>query len=248
MATEEQINEAVTEENAADTKETKEEKKRFLSDSKIELITAIFLGLTALMTAWATWIGSLHGGNQATNYARSNNLAAEANAEYNVAAQLYFSDLLSWNTLLDYQFDKQIGEAKDDKVSVEQIEQKLDTYAEQNCSDILNNAIDKMTDDMTSPFEVEGVVESYFDKYNELIEQSNEALEQGRKDNANGDSFNLVTVIYSLVLFLLGIVGIFKNIPNRAFILGVSIVGVLLTTIFMFTIPMPTDFDFFSYF
>ena len=200
------------------------------------------------MTAWATWIGSLHGGNQATNYARSNNLAAEANAEYNVAAQLYFSDLLSWNTLLDYQFDKQIGEAKDDKVSVEQIEQKLDTYAEQNCSDILNNAIDKMTDDMTSPFEVEGVVESYFDKYNELIEQSNEALEQGRKDNANGDSFNLVTVIYSLVLFLLGIVGIFKNIPNRAFILGVSIVGVLLTTIFMFTIPMPTDFDFFSYF
>ena len=28
----------------------------------LEIIVAIFLGVTALATAWASWIGSLHGG------------------------------------------------------------------------------------------------------------------------------------------------------------------------------------------
>ena len=45
----------------------------------LEIIVAIFLGVTALATAWASWIGSLHGGNQATNYTQSNNMAADGN-------------------------------------------------------------------------------------------------------------------------------------------------------------------------
>jgi len=50
-------------------------------------------------------------------------------------------------------------------------------------------------------------------------------------------------VIYSLVLFLLGIVGIFKSMPNRAVVLIVAAVGLVLTTIYMCTIPLPTGFD-----
>lgn len=42
----------------------------------LEIIVAIFLGITALATSWASWIGSLHGGNQSTNYTTSNNLAS----------------------------------------------------------------------------------------------------------------------------------------------------------------------------
>ena len=63
--------------------ETTPKKKPLLSPQKIEILVAIFLGITALLTAWATWIGSLHGGNQATNYTKSNNLASEGNSEYN---------------------------------------------------------------------------------------------------------------------------------------------------------------------
>jgi hypothetical protein len=36
--------------------------------SKLELFVAIFLGITAVLTAWASWQSSLYGGNQATNY------------------------------------------------------------------------------------------------------------------------------------------------------------------------------------
>ena len=81
-----------------------------------------------------------------------------------------------------------------------------------------------------------------------MIAEADKLLEQGKKDNANGDAFGLVTVIYSVVLFLLGIVGTFKRLPNRYVILGVAITGFLFAAIFMFTIPMPTDFNILSYF
>lgn len=57
-----------------------------------------------------------------------------------------------------------------------------------------------------------------------------------------------VTVIYSVVLFMLGIVGTFRRLPNRMLITGVAIAGFLFGTIFMFTIPFPTGFNFLSFF
>lgn len=47
------------------------EKKKRSKDEILEILVVVLLGLTALLTAWATWIGSLHGGNQATNYTKS---------------------------------------------------------------------------------------------------------------------------------------------------------------------------------
>ncbi len=231
-----------------ETKEIKQEKKTLLSESTIEILVAVFLGITALLTAWASWIGSLHGGNQATNYTKSNNLASEGNAEYNAAFQNYLSDLLTWNTLTEYTFDQELAEAEGDELRYEMIEAKIETYIQQNGTEALINAVDQMTDDMDSPFEVEGMIESYYETANALLEESREALEQGEKDNANGDAFNLVNVIFSVVLFLLGIVGIFKRIPNREVVLFIALAGLLIGTIYMLTLPMPTGFDFGSFF
>ncbi len=68
------------------------------------------------------------------------------------------------------------------------------------------------------------------------------------QDNKNGDSFNLVNVIYSLVLFMLGIIGIFKRIPNRFVVLCIAVVCLILATVYMFTLPMPTGFSIGSFF
>ncbi len=62
------------------------EKKKGISEEKLELLIAVLLGITAILTAWASWISSLHGGNQATNYTESNNLSAMGNAMYNEAS------------------------------------------------------------------------------------------------------------------------------------------------------------------
>ena len=229
------------------SEETKTKKPLF-SENTVEVLVAIFLGITALLTAWASWIGSLHGGNQATNYTKSNNLASEGNSEYNAGMQLYLSDLMAWNTMMEYSFDQMLAEAEGDQVEYDLIQEKLDNYIDQNCSDILAAAIEAMTEDMNSPFEVEGMLDEYFVTANELLEESRTLLEEGQRDNSNGDAYNLVNVIYSVVLFMLGIVGVFKKLPNRTVVLFIAVIGLVLATVYMFTIPMPTGFDFGSFF
>ena len=230
------------------SEETKIKKKQLFSESTIEMLVAILLGITALLTAWASWIGSLHGGNQATNYTKSNNLASEGNAEYNAAFQDYLSDMMTWNTLMEYSFEQEIAEAEGDSIKASMIEEKINSYVDLNGSPILIDAVGQMTDDMRSPFEVEGPVDRYYENANALLEESQELLEQGQRDNANGDAYNLVNVIYSVVLFMLGIVGIFKKLPCRTVVLFIAAAGLIVATIYMFTIPMPTGFNFGSFF
>ena len=230
------------------SEENRTEKKPLFSENTIEVLVAIFLGITALLTAWASWIGSLHGGNQATNYTKSNNLASEGNSEYNAGLQTYLSDLMVWNTLMEYSFEQDLAELEGDSEKYQLIEEKIDSYVEQNGSEVLAEAAGQMTDDMNSPFEVPGMMDKYFDNANALLDESRTILEEGQRDNSNGDAYNLVNVIYSVVLFMLGIVGIFKKLPNRTVVLFIAVIALVLATIYMITIPMPTGFDFGSFF
>ena len=225
-------------------------KKKRDPEKILEIIVAVFLGITALATAWASWISSLHGGNQATNYTKSNNLSSEGNSMYNEAAQNLMQDMMLWNEISDVLIESSYAEEKNDTEAVEKYDWKLEKLLNDNCSAELAQAITwamKQGED-TSPFDKEGFTDSYFTDAKEMIAEADKLLEQGKKDNANGDAFGLVTVIYSVVLFLLGIVGTFKQLPNRYVILGVAIAGFLFATIFMFTIPMPTGFNILSYF
>lgn len=250
MSVEEKEIEAVEAEIEEDEITEKEpvKKKKFFSKNRIEIIVAIFLGITALLTAWATWIGSLHGGNQATNYTKSNNYATEGNSAYNSGMQTYISDLTIWNTAIDYQLDANIARMNGNEEEAKIYEDKRQALVMQSGSEILINGILQMEDGMTSPYEIEGLKEQYFAESEELYAESKRLLEEGQRDNANGDAYNLVNVIYSVVLFLLGIVGVFKSLPNRAVVLVIAIIGVVLATIYMFTIPLPTGFNFLSFF
>ena len=251
---EETISEETNSEETISEETNSEKKERFLNEKRLEILVAVTLGITAILVAWATWIGSLHGGNQATNYALSNNLAAEGNAEYNVAAQLFVSDLMAWNTMMDYQFEKQVALMEGNEEEAELIQSKAEKLIVDNCSERMMNAIlqaadETSGDDITaSPFTQEGFIEGYFEESNALLAESQALLEQGREDNANGDKYGLVTVIFSVVLFLLGIVGIFKQLPNRRLLYFVSLALLIVGVIYMVSIPLPTEFSFGSYF
>ena len=103
----------------------KNDKKPKDIDKMLEIVVVIMLGITALLTAWASWIGSLHGGNQATNYATSNNLAAEGNSEYNAGMQKMMQDMLLWNEVSDLQVEIIFAQDKNDQATVDQIAYKL---------------------------------------------------------------------------------------------------------------------------
>ena len=244
--------------------------KKVFTEDRLEIIIAIFLGITALLTAWASWISGLHGGNQATNYTTSNNLSATGNSMYNEAEQQFMQDSLLWNDISDLQIEYQYEIDCENYDAAELAAYKLYYKCYDNlqysamCDEIgwdYDLAYEYSEDPiryieiwleqdeaMISPLYDENFVDSYFEEADEVLEEAEEVLAQGKQDNAYGDAYNLVTVVYSLVLFILGIVGIFKRLPNRYILALIAIATFFLATIYMIMIPLPTGFSLSSFF
>lgn len=224
--------------------------RKFFKENTISAFTAVFLGIATLLVAWTGWIGALHDGNQAGNYTRSNNLAAVGNAEYNVEAQVYISDLFNWNTIANLKIDLEVAQERGDSSEVKALKAKIEKVKKDNCSDKLLEAMAKAEaeGDNTNPFENEAFTYSYFDDARAILEESQKAMEEGEIDNQRSDSYQLASVMYSLVLFLLGIIGVLSDYQSRKMLLVLSVCILIVAFIYMLTIPMPTGFDLTSFF
>ncbi len=226
-----------------------QDKKTFLTPKRLETVVAVLLGITTLLSAWASWIGHLHGGLQSINFTKSNNIASKSTAEYNLGMQMYLADFIVWNTARDYYFELEEAKADGDQVKIDLLTEKIKLFEEQNASKILTEAVKWMEENNEdNPFKMPGMTEKYFESSQETADQSQELLEEGKRDNKKGDSYILVTVIYSLVLFLLGIVGTFKDMPNRIAVLSIAVVFLIFGIIYMCTIPLPTGFSQMNFF
>ena len=158
-------------ENEKKTADTAVKKKPDM-DKLTELIIVIMLGVTALLTAWASWIGSLHGGNQATNYATS-----------------------LWNDISSLQIEIVFAQNNNNEAELAKLCNQLFYKMAENVSETMAAKIDWNTADnsssdpqatilawlekensMSSPFFDENYVNSYFTKANELLAQSQEVL------------------------------------------------------------------------
>ena len=238
-------------------------KKKRSKEDILEIVIAVFLGITALATAWASWIGSLHGGNMSTNYTKSNNLAADGNARWNEASQALMKDMQIWNMISDYEVEILYANETGDTDQMYESAYKIKFICTDNLTDEMAELIgydfefdaDQIIDwvinselSTTSPFDNQDFIDSYYVDARAVLAESEAVLAEGQSDNKKGDTFNLVTVIYSVILFMLGIVGTFRRLPNRMLITIVAIAGFLFGTIYMFTIPFPTGFNFLSYF
>ena len=202
-----------------------------------------------LLSAWAAWISSLHSGNQSINFSKSNNIASEGTAEYNIGMQLYLSDYMAWNVAKEYYYELEAAKADGDQTKTELISEKIESFKDQSVSDILAEGVDWMEDNNEdNPFKMPGMTEKYFESAQEKMDRSQELLEEGMRDNTKGDSFSLVTVFYSLTLFLLGIVAVFKNRRIKIALLVVATGFLVLGFIYMCTIPMPTGFEQMNFF
>lgn len=226
------------------------EKKEIFTKKRLDILVTVLLGLTTLLVAWAGWIGSLHEGNQATNYTKSNNLAAQGNAEYNVSAQIYLTDVFAWNTIFNLQLDREVAMENGNYSEVKAINLKIEKIKTDSCSPRLLEAINEVGNDekMTSPFEKEDFVNGYFESSKQLLDESQKVMEEGKLDNLRADSYKLVSVIYSIVLFLLGIVGIYSDSKSRKSLIIFSGIILIFGIVYMLTIPMPVGFNITNFF
>lgn len=220
-----------------------------ISAKKLETVVAILLGITTLLSAWAAWIGTLHSGIQSINFTKSNNMASEGSAEYNLGLQLYLSDYTTWNVISEYYGELEAAKADGNQTKIKLINEKIEKFKKQNVSQTLAEGLEWMEENNEdNPFNMPEMTEKYFGSAQKKVDLSRELLEEGKRDNTKGDSYQLVTVMFSLTLFLLGIVGTFKNMPNRLAVLGISVVVLVFAVIYMCTIPLPTGFSKMNFF
>lgn len=225
------------------------DRRHILTAKRLETIVAVLLGITTLLSAWASWIGHLHGGIQSINFTKSNNASSAGTAEYNLGIQMYLSDYMAWNTLKDYNYELELAKTDGNQKKISLIKEKIKSFKKQSISDILNEGIKWMEkNNKDNPFEMPKMTEKYFETAQGTFNQSKELLEEGKRDNAKGDSYMLVTVIFSLTLFLLGIVGTFKNMPNRIAVLLIAVAFLIFGAVYMCTIPLPTGFEHMNFF
>ena len=89
-----------------------------------------------------------------------------------------------------------------------------------------------------SPFEKEDFITGYFADSNVKFDEAEEMMEAGNSNNTHGDNQGLVTVIYAVVLFLLGVASTFKAESAKKILLVMSVVGFVGATSIMLTIPI----------
>ena len=226
------------------------DKKSLITSKRIETIVAVLLGVTTLLSAWASWISHLHGGLQSINFTQSNNESAHGTAASNVGMQAYLADYMTWNTLRDYNYELEVANADGDKEKAALIQEKIAKFKKQNIDGgILAEGIKWMEENKEDdPFKMPGMAEKYLEEGSKEFNKSQELLEEGKRDNTKGDSYMLVTVIYSLTLFLLGIVNTFKNMSNRIVVLAIAITFLVFAVVYMCTIPLPTGFEKMNFF
>ena len=79
--------------------------------------------------------------------------------------------------------------------------------------------------------------EAYFSDAEEKLKEADELFELANKEGVYSDRFNMVTVVYAAILFLLGIVEIFKGIKKRYIIIILSGLVFVITTGYLVLIP-----------
>ena len=208
---------------------------------RLELFVAIFLGITAVLTAWASWQSSLYGGNQATKYTKGIAIVGEANSMYNEAAQYIAQDMDLWNRISDLYIDLEFAQSKSDE-EAEKLQWKIDQIMVDNVSEELMEAIEwaDAQEEYASPFDKEGFLDSYYEEANEKYIEGQETIEAGQKDNSLGDRLGLVTVIYAVVLFMLGIAASFDEMRTRIVVIAIAAIGFIYATITMLGVPILT--------
>lgn len=209
---------------------------------RFELFIAIILGITAVLTAYASWQGSLYDGNQAQNYTDATAAISDANQYYNEADQAILQDMQTWNEISSLRVDLAFAEDAGDADEMERIQYKLDYLMYNNVSEELQAAIDwaDAQEYYVSPIEMEGYSDPYYALADEAYDQYIAFYEAGNTANDLGDKQGLVTVIFAVVLFMLGIVSTFVNMRTKFVIAGVSLAALVYGVIIMLSVPMIT--------
>ena len=215
------------------------EEKSVKFNKVFELVVAILLGITAVITAWAAWQGSLYDSTQAKYYTLGNATLADGNARWNEASQTLAQDMNTWNQISALQVDLDYAEYRGDADTAEAAQYKLDMLM-YGVSDELTAGLEwaNAQENYATPFDKDGFIDAYYEDASAVMDEGYTQIEQGDEANNWADKQGLVSVILAVVLFMLGIVGVFQGKRTRLIIASVSVAALLFGVAIMLQVPI----------
>ncbi len=205
----------------------------FRDEDIIEIIEAVLLSLATIVTAWSAYQAALWDGEQSALYTEASAARAEGNRLSGLADTQVTVDLSEYETWLaaetegDSQLATLIRRQMRDGLAA-----ALDAWIEAGGLERTRNAVP------ASPFSMPEYQVAERGESDARIAEAEEHFKDGEEANRRSDKYVLVTVVFALVLFVVGIGSKFKNILVRAGLAAFGGVALLLGTIFMVLQPV----------
>lgn len=219
---------------AEETKNTAEGKDPEKA-TKLEVIITILLGVTTILGAFAAYCSALWGGEMQNSYTSSVTVTNHANTVYLEA----LNDLTAFE-MNDMKDDIMYTQWKDnsEKGDVEDANYFFSKLSEGLQKDLSDNPKDVSEYDK----EQAANLDSINARLNESVHMSDSAktlMTKGNSANKYGDDFTLCTVLFTVVLFFLGLASLkTRSTMQKTYVMIASIILVL-SLIRMVTIPFP---------
>lgn len=179
---------------------------------RIEMFSAILLGLAATLTAFSAYVSAIAGGEELEAFNTASATLTDANFFFQRGIQTVATD----NQLF--------------VAYLERIEAGEDTFfLTELMRPELQAAIDDWhaTEPLLTPFESDAYFVEDFDTGQDLQSQSEAALVRAGDEGDRGDLLDLANVVFAVALFAAGVLNLFKRPGLQYLLVGVAAVMIL---------------------
>ncbi|MBP9663160.1 MAG: DUF4337 family protein [Pyrinomonadaceae bacterium] len=191
--------------------------------NKFELWAAVFLGITAILTALSSFQAGLWDGKQAEQYGKANTEATAAAAERAraivemskdaqidiTAYRLIREDNPTSDQIASYLYTRQLSDAGYKALGLPPEAKKDDEMDDEKVEALQGEILDKAAnEDLVGN---EAYLKEMMAKSVEINAQSEKTFAEGNEANEISDKFDLSNVIFAVSLFFMGIALVFKT-------------------------------------
>jgi len=217
-------------------------------DGRFELLEAILLAIAAILTAWSAFEATKWGGVQADNYSRAGAARTEAVGASTRAGQLSTIDVdtfTSWLAALgaDERADAESGLTDDGYTPVPGTES---AFLYERFRPEFRTAFDAwlVTSPRTNPtapptpFAMPEYRLEEAARAAALEEQAEDSAAVARRANQRGDNYVLMTIMFALVIVLVGIGTKMDTVRARTFLFALATLALVAATVVVLTFPI----------
>lgn len=212
------------------TDNTKDEKA-----TKVEVIITVLLGIATILGAFAAYCSALWGGEMQSSYSKSVTETNHANTVYLEA----LSDMSAFE-MDDLRDDIIYSEWKEnlEKGDTEDAQYFFSKLSEGFQKDLADNPSDVSEYEKQQAATLD-IINGQFKEADKMHDGAEELMKKGNDANKFGDDFTLCTVLFTVVLFFLGIASLkTKEHLQKTYVIIAAIIMVL-SLIRMVIIPFP---------